>query len=165
MVVVNFYPVDSTDRGDRDMTPPVGELLVAIFVVQAGIAPPGRFQSVRKRCSSSRGDQRRADVLALRLRRIDLLIDSGQQPAGAEDYLHLLVGELLDVVDRENGVRLPATVAYPRGEQRLLGRWRVPGVPVYQRPALAEGVGGRAGASRHCSTAPPWRCAPARWRC
>src|ERR1019366_7541798 len=65
-----------------------------------------------------------------------------QQPAGAEDYLHLLVGELLDVVDRENGVRLPATVAYPRGEQRLLDADRVHGVPVDQQHALAEALAG-----------------------
>src|SRR5215471_2304229 len=79
-VVVDLDPVDNPDRRHTDLPAPVGELLVAVLVVQAGIAPPGGLQRVRERAGGAGLDQGGADVLAVRGRGVHLLGDPRQQP-------------------------------------------------------------------------------------
>src|SRR5579875_3968850 len=97
IVIVDLHPVHGPDRRDGDLAATVGELLVAVLVVQAGIAAPGRLQRAGQRGGGTRPDERRADVLAVSPRGVHLLRDPGEQPGAVDDDLHLLGCQGLDV--------------------------------------------------------------------
>ena len=137
-MVVDLHPVDLADGSDPDLSAPVGELLVAVLVVQRGVPAPGRLQRLGQRRRGLRADERGPDVLAVRQRGIHQLGDPGEPAVRAGDHLHLLVGETLDVVDGDDDAR-PAD----RGEQRLLDRDGVHRVPVDQQRARGEVVTGQ----------------------
>src|SRR5438552_3843336 len=81
-VVVDLDPVDRVaDRRRRDPAAPVGEFLIAVLVVPAGVAPPGGLQRVGERPGGRGLDEGGADVLAVRARRVHLLGDVLQQAA------------------------------------------------------------------------------------
>ena len=78
-----------------------------------------------------------ADVLAEGLGRVHQLRDLRELSIRGEDGLHLLVSQLLDVVDGEQDARAAV------GEQGLLDAHRVHGVAVDQQRALREVVTGQ----------------------
>src|SRR5207344_1266135 len=63
-VVVDLHPVDRRpDRRRGDLPATVGQLLIAVLVVQAGVAPPGDLQRVGERPGGAGLDQGGPDVL------------------------------------------------------------------------------------------------------
>src|SRR6202034_3429214 len=141
-VVVDFHPVDHADRHRSDLPAPVREFLVAVLVIEPGVAAPRCLECVSQRHRGRGLDERRADVLAVGLRRVHLLRDPAQQSPGVEDHLHLLVGQRLDVVDGEDDARPPGRARSPGGQQRLLDADRMHGVAVDQQGSLAEVLAG-----------------------
>src|SRR3954465_3980947 len=94
-VVVDLDPLDVTDRRRSHAAAAVGELLEAVLVVELGVAPPGGLERVGERRGGLGLDQRQADVLALRGRRVERLVDPVEQPVGGQVDLHLLLAERL----------------------------------------------------------------------
>ena len=142
-MIIDLNPVDRPDRRDGDLAAPVSEFLVAVFVIEARVPPPGRLQGGGERRRGGSLDERGADILAVGGGRIELLVDRGQQAAPGQDDLHFLVREPLDVVDREDDVRPAPAIRRPRGQQRLLDADRMHGVPVDQQDPLAEVLAGQ----------------------
>src|SRR4029453_16626383 len=75
-VVVALPPLDLPNSGHSNLTPPIDELLITVLIVQFGVAPPGRLERIGQGRRGGRLDQRGADVLAVRLRRIQPLVDA-----------------------------------------------------------------------------------------
>src|SRR5262249_47350640 len=94
VVVVDLGPPARAEPCGRDLAAAVHELLVAVLVVEVRVALPGGLQRVGERSGRGRLQQRGADVLTVRARRVHELGDTRQVPVAVEDDLHLLVGEL-----------------------------------------------------------------------
>ncbi len=127
-MIVDLDPLDVPDRRDSDRAAPVGQFLEAVLVIQRRVTTPGGVQRRRERLRRRRSDERRADVLTVGLRRVHQLGDPRDQAVRADDDLHLLVGETLDVIDGQDEARLvvaglvvadAAIAGRRRGEQRL----------------------------------------------
>ncbi len=112
----------------------VGVLLEAVLVVEARIAAPRRLERVGEWRGGGGLDQRHADVLALRSRGIERLVDPVHVAVGGEMELHLLLAERLLVVHREH------EVGAARLEHALLHGRRVNGVAVHEHRSLGERV-------------------------
>ena len=137
------------DRRDADPPAAVGELLEAVLVVETGIAPPGGLERLGQPAGGLGLDQRDADVLALRGRGVERLVDPVHEPVRREMELHLLLAQRLLVVHREHEVRTT------RLEHALLDRGWVHRVAVHEHGALGQGIAARTRASTRCSTPRP----------
>lgn len=139
-MVVDLDPGHLADRLHVDPQAAVDHLLVAVLVVQLGVALVGGAQRVGEVGGGGGVDHGEADVLAGRLGRLHQLGDAPHAGGRVDDDLHLLVGELLHRVEGEQdagGAALlgEAQVALQHGP---LDGGRVDGVAVGQQQALAE---------------------------
>ena len=151
-MIVDLDPLDVSDRRDGDRAAPVGQFLEAVLVIQRGVTTPGGVQGRRERFRRGRSNERRADVLAAGLRGVHQLSDPRDQAVRADDDLHLLLREALDVIDGQDeadlvivGLIVPgqAIAAFRGGEQRLFHRDRMHRVPVDQQRARREMLAGQ----------------------
>ena len=142
-MVVDLHPLDLADGRHPDRASPVDELGEAVLVVQRGIATPGGLEGRGERRRGGGPDEGGADVLAVSQRGIHQLADPPEAAARADDHLHLLLAEALDVVDGDDDAGRGASTGRLRGQQRFLHRDRVHGVPVDQQRARREVVTGQ----------------------
>ncbi len=150
-MIVDLDPLDVPDRRDGDRAAAVGQFLEAVLVIQRGVTAPGGVQRRRERLRRGGSDERRADVLCVGLRGVHQLADPRDQAVRADDDLHLLVGETLDVIDGQDEADLviPGRVVRARaiagrrgGQQRLFHRDRMHRIPVHQQRARREMLAG-----------------------
>jgi hypothetical protein len=101
-MIVDLDPLDVSDRRDGDRAAPVGQFLEAVLVIQRGVTTPGGFERRRERRRGGSPDERRADVLTVGDRGVHQLGDPGDHAVRADDDLHLLLGQALDVIDGQD---------------------------------------------------------------